>query len=136
MAFRSLVSLYTLVYALNLVQIALGAWIMHNFDRKETAEAQFMLMFVALYTLPMIYLLTGYQRRAEHRLSYVHENTNFLAFMVCFWSWSRLSLFENNSAVHYVQTFSPQPSSSYAPSRLARFALPAGSCAYAARPLY
>ncbi|KAJ7846574.1 hypothetical protein B0H14DRAFT_3454265 [Mycena olivaceomarginata] len=26
------------------------------------------------------------QRRAEHRLSRVHENTNFLAFMVCFWS--------------------------------------------------
>ncbi|KAJ7351359.1 hypothetical protein DFH08DRAFT_98827 [Mycena albidolilacea] len=59
---------------------------MHNFDWKETAEAQFTLMFVALYTPPMIYLLTRYQRRAEHRLSRVHENTNFLAFMVIFWS--------------------------------------------------
>ncbi|KAJ7351378.1 hypothetical protein DFH08DRAFT_1078412 [Mycena albidolilacea] len=86
MGFRSLASLYTLIYALNIVQIALGAWIMHNFDWKETAEAQFTLMFVALYALPMIYLLTRYQRRTEHRLSRVHENTNFLAFMVIFWS--------------------------------------------------
>ncbi|KAJ7351368.1 hypothetical protein DFH08DRAFT_957689 [Mycena albidolilacea] len=26
------------------------------------------------------------QRRAKHRLSRIHENINFLAFMVCFWS--------------------------------------------------
>ncbi|KAJ7744221.1 hypothetical protein B0H14DRAFT_3514726 [Mycena olivaceomarginata] len=86
MAFRSLVSLYTLVYVLDLVQITLGAWIMHNFKWKETAEAQFTLMFMVLHALPMIYLLMRYQCCTEHRLSRIHENTNFLVFMVCFWS--------------------------------------------------
>ncbi|KAJ7846563.1 hypothetical protein B0H14DRAFT_3454257 [Mycena olivaceomarginata] len=85
MAFRSLASLYNFVCALNLAQLALGTWTMHSFEFKETGEAQLMLMFVALYTLAMMYLLTKYQRHAEHRLLHVRENIIFLVFMVSFW---------------------------------------------------
>ncbi|KAJ7351357.1 hypothetical protein DFH08DRAFT_860303 [Mycena albidolilacea] len=42
-------------------------------------------MFAALYTPPMMYLLTKYQRRAEHPLSRVCENIIFIWFLGSSW---------------------------------------------------
>ncbi|KAJ7846591.1 hypothetical protein B0H14DRAFT_2771641 [Mycena olivaceomarginata] len=85
MTFRSLTSLYHLICALNLAQLALGAWTLHSFGFRETGGAQLMLMFVALYIFLLMYLLTKYQRRAGNRLSRVREHITFLVIMVGFW---------------------------------------------------
>ncbi|KAJ7886840.1 hypothetical protein B0H14DRAFT_2696956 [Mycena olivaceomarginata] len=85
MTFRSLTSLYHLICALNLAQLALGAWTLHSFGFRETGGAQLTLMFAALYTPPMMYLLTKYQRRAEHPLSRVCDNIIFLYFLGSSW---------------------------------------------------
>ncbi|KAJ7744219.1 hypothetical protein B0H14DRAFT_2987002 [Mycena olivaceomarginata] len=85
MTFRSLTSLYHLICALNLAQLALGAWTLHSFGFRETGAAQLMLMFVALYIFMLMYFLTKYQHRAGNRLSRVREHITFLVIMVGFW---------------------------------------------------